>query len=925
MFQFNPRVPRGYKLIFCLLSMLMSPTLALHSAPVLRALEPRGAQQGKVFTLTLAGEGLTAGAEIMTSLPGTLSRLSPSADLPQADSQLPILVQLKEGAPVGLYPVRIRTEEGLSNVLLFSVGPFPEVMESESILRQSSERDNKDNNDSIKTAQKLIPPVTVNGTLAGPDQDYYRFHAKAGERLVFEVEARRAGSAIDPVLQILDASGKEIAANNDAVGLGVDARAEVTFSQSGDFYVLVHEARYSDQEQNFYRLRVGTYPYAEGIFPLGWQRGGSVEVLLFGGNLASPARVKPNLSVSAPSRWTTVSLPNGGSLPFLFRVGDLPEMMEWAEASRSITKASPAAGKHEQALPPSTVVNGRISRPGEIDSYGMSVTEGQNWIFELEAASLGTSRLLGRLAVYDAQTNKRVALAELGKEDTKNPAAIESSRNEIDPRLAFAVPKGVKEIIVSVEDLMGRGGLSYGYRLVAIPQPPDFTLELVTSFVNVPVDGTAAVEVLVTRRGYDGPIHLTIPDLPEDIIQEGGNIPAEFNPPEDRRSLIPGYLTLTAKPGARVRSFQLSVLGEAVSSETPIRRLATAPGMVTVVRGTRQKPFKAPWLQAELPVAIAKSVSLTIEIPAHHVRLIQGNEYLIHWKLSKKGQVMGLIKVDSPRLIAPIKDVRLLRRPEGMEYAEEGNYAVISTFATPIVTFDVVIDGVRMVDGKTERVVTASAVTMEIVQGYKLELLSEKVEIKKGGRFELAGKVLREPGFTGIVKVRAEDLPAQLSCSEVVIPVDQSDFRLVFQAGPQSQPGEFEVRLASSATIPERKDNQEYTIPEMKTRMIVSQEVASNQENKGASRRMRITDPPVVSPWQGGTWKAVLLEKGAAAFSPTGGLHLPTFTPPKMIFIRGMISGKANSFEFLDTFAKFQRHLIQLALERQNGYTDKAP
>ena len=33
------------------------------------------------------------------------------------------------------------------------------------------------------TAEKLVIPVTVNGTLVGPDQDYYRFTAKAGERL----------------------------------------------------------------------------------------------------------------------------------------------------------------------------------------------------------------------------------------------------------------------------------------------------------------------------------------------------------------------------------------------------------------------------------------------------------------------------------------------------------------------------------------------------------------------------------------------------------------------------------------------------------------------------------------------------------------------------------------------------------------------
>src|SRR6267142_731036 len=74
------------------------------AAPVLKVLEPRGAQQGQVFTLKLKGEGLAAGAEISTSLPGSVTRLAPSPDLPVADSELPLLVQLKAQDPVGLSP-----------------------------------------------------------------------------------------------------------------------------------------------------------------------------------------------------------------------------------------------------------------------------------------------------------------------------------------------------------------------------------------------------------------------------------------------------------------------------------------------------------------------------------------------------------------------------------------------------------------------------------------------------------------------------------------------------------------------------------------------------------------------------------------------------------------------------------------------------
>ena len=49
--------------------------------------------------------------------------------------------------------------------------------------------------------------MLVNGKLAGPDIDKYVFHATAGQKLVFEVEARRAGSAIDPAIEIFDRPG----------------------------------------------------------------------------------------------------------------------------------------------------------------------------------------------------------------------------------------------------------------------------------------------------------------------------------------------------------------------------------------------------------------------------------------------------------------------------------------------------------------------------------------------------------------------------------------------------------------------------------------------------------------------------------------------------------------------------------------------
>src|SRR5207249_1190141 len=56
---------------------------------------------------------------------------------------------------------------------------------------------------------ELRVPGTADGILLKPnDAQTIRFHAKKGERLIVEVNARRAGSPVDPVLEILDSAGK---------------------------------------------------------------------------------------------------------------------------------------------------------------------------------------------------------------------------------------------------------------------------------------------------------------------------------------------------------------------------------------------------------------------------------------------------------------------------------------------------------------------------------------------------------------------------------------------------------------------------------------------------------------------------------------------------------------------------------------------
>src|SRR5262249_46814159 len=114
-----------------------------------------------------------------------------------------------------------------------------------------------------------------------------------------------------------------------------------------------------------------------------------------------------------------------------------------------------------------------------------------------------------------------------------------------DPFLEYTVPPGVNLLVVGLHDRHLRGGINYGYRLTIEPAVPDFLVSQPVAEVNVPRGGSAALTVPVTRRGYTGPVQLTIPKPPAGLTVQGGYVPEGGSY---------GVLTLTA--GAQAQAPQ---------------------------------------------------------------------------------------------------------------------------------------------------------------------------------------------------------------------------------------------------------------------------------------------------------------------------------------------------------------------------------
>ncbi|MEW5974215.1 MAG: hypothetical protein AB1898_00270 [Acidobacteriota bacterium] len=814
---------------FLLLSCLGSVSLQA-AAPALLRLKPAGAQRGKPFTLTLVGKNLVEGTKVISTLPAAFTPLSPAVESTRSrpNDELPFLVELQGNTPVGLYPVRVSSPAGLSNVLLFSVGVFPEQTEKESELLVHDPQ-----NDSLETAEIVSVPMTVNGTLQGPDRDFYRFQGKKGERLVLEVEARRQGSALDPVIRLLDSQKREIAVNGDAPGLGQDCRLDAVLPGTGEYFVLVHDARFSAQEQNFYRLKLGQFAFADGFFPLGGRRGDKVVIRWSGGN-ASGAESTVDLSgLGAEDEVVMVRVPGDpGALPFPFVVGDLSEMIA--------TEEPPA----ELELPASTVVNGRISKAGEVDRYKLRVSPGEQWLIQLSARDLGTSELYPVLTLYDP---KGTRLASAG-DDIPNMdvfALVAPGKTSSDPYLNYTVPAGMTELTVAVEDLVQRGGPLLSYRLLAERKAADFRLTIASPFLNIPANGTSVVTVTADRRGYQGEILLSVPEAGEDFIVEGGVIPAEEYNAERRVVSRTGVLTISAKPGVPPRPLSLSVVGRGVLPDgTVIERRASGVGMVTPVLGgtgvpdptgsDQQKPFVATWLGMALPAVVTKEAAgrLVIDGP-RKARLLQGGEHEISWHFESEQTGM-----QPPRRLTPTslgaREIRIAQDDPEAKYLRKGQYRVVTTVGTPPGTFNVFLSGDLEVGDDAQKIYSP-AVSIEVVEGYKLLVPSEGIQLSQGGTGELVGKVQRDPAFSELVTIKPENFPLGVQCQETEVSGTQETFRISCRAAESVPPGEYRMDLISTSTLGGRdKERVPYRIDPVPARIVVTgQQKAAKLENTG--------------------------------------------------------------------------------------------
>ena len=145
--------------------------------------------------------------------------------------------------------VRLTGGDGCVYRLHLAVGP-----ERPDVFGGKTDTAEQEPNNTFTNAMTLTMPASVRGVIGGAeDEDCFAFEVKKGESIEASIDAASAGSALDALLKITDATGKELTRNDDASG-SRDPRLEWKAPTNGTFCVVVGNLLHAGGTNHFYRL-----------------------------------------------------------------------------------------------------------------------------------------------------------------------------------------------------------------------------------------------------------------------------------------------------------------------------------------------------------------------------------------------------------------------------------------------------------------------------------------------------------------------------------------------------------------------------------------------------------------------------------------------------------------------------------------------
>jgi hypothetical protein len=614
--------------VLCVLcAFVANPVSAQATFPMVTHCTPVAVRRGTTAEVIVEGQQNLAGmVGWLCDAPGLTGNLilppqKAGIQFPVKANDCRINVTVAKDVPLGPHEFRIVTKAGgPSTVGQLLVVDDPVV-------------DEKGDNNTIAGANPLpVPGVACGRIEAAEDVDAYRFRAEAGKTYTFEVWGARLQDKIhdlqkhlDPILTVLDAAGREVAANDDY--FFADPYLAWTAPAAGDYFVQIRDAKYDGDARWVYALCVTDRPYAAHVFPFAGNPGQTITVEPVG----SAAKVAPTIRLQLPTTPGLHRVPllaaAGPTNPVAVFVSSLPQLVARRDAG-----ASSLSPGHPLMLPIPCGVSGRLEQPRDIDYFRFKGTKGKPIRFEVRARRFGTP-LCSRLdSLLEVLSPKGQVLAANDDDPTTGKDSL----------LTFAPPAD-GEYTLRLRDLNSKGGPGYVYYLEADYARPDFTIRCDPDRAAIAAGCRTAWFVHVARaNGFADPVNVEVHDLPPGVTASLLTIPPTMTQgtvvlAADKDAKVgaaanvrvvgaAGSLVHEATaneeiylPGGGRGRFDVALQSVAVSEPGDILNVNVTPSVLTL------KPGGEVTLEVTIERAEGFTKDVTLDVPLRHLNTTYGN------------------------------------------------------------------------------------------------------------------------------------------------------------------------------------------------------------------------------------------------------------------------------------------------------------
>lgn len=740
---------------------------ALLAAPTINNISVPGIQIGTTVQITITGTDLTPAPKLVASFP-----ISAQKAVEGSDNSKAIIELTAANAQPGIHWIRIASDKGISNALSLGVDNLIQIPFTESI-------------DAL--------PVALAGDLSGGNILKTTFVGKASESIVVDVEGRRIGSNIRPVLRLLNAEGVQIGFSAPQPELHGDARISTTIPTDGTYTLEMHDILYKGPGPGRFRLKIGNLSFADLAFPIGVQTGRTASVKYGRTNIDSVVDIS-----SASDTISSLPLPTTGH-----STGSRPRVIfsnhaEYVENDNATDVPAAPVG-----------INGRLSKNGETDSFKVLAKPGSKLRLDVVARRAG-SPVDGVLVVKAANG------AQIGQNDDRPGLS--------DPGIDITVPGDSEFITVTLNDLLRRGGEDFIYRIeVQDISQPQFEATIAQDRLQIPAGSTQTVIVNIARQGYNGDVDLEFEGLPEGVTVADNQVLA---------GRTRGLISITAADGVSLAGIG-RIIATAADENIGTRKVA-------IVGGDNPHYRVLPELRQSLGVArtTAAPIGVSLAAEATDIQISRGKFLPVTVNIQRREGITGNIRL---RLISNQTMPRKKVKQNNKDVEVDDTDRALRLNEDPILSADITSQAVNIwiphdlglmawrgtivaellsADNKNV-VATVSTRQLNItpLDAIRVALSTEATIQARAGEGEtghFAGTITRAAGFDKPVTVTLAGLPAGYAAPSIEVPAEQTEFTL-------------EIRFAKGAKAADLKDIK--LVANAATDLKPEVKVSSNQIN----------------------------------------------------------------------------------------------